>query len=57
MLKKVIVDKIPVKNILLELDEEGKFILEFEKISETRVKQLWNRSITKYLIKWKNLPT
>ena len=37
-LKKVIGDKIPIENILLEIDEEGKVILEPEKISETRTK-------------------
>ena len=55
-LKKVIGDKIPIQTILLELDEEGKVILEPEKLSETRTKQLRNRVITEYLIKWKNLP-
>ena len=55
-LKKVIGDKIPVKTILLELDEEGKIILELEVITETRIHPLRNRSISKYLIKWKNLP-
>ena len=39
-LKKVIGDKIPIQTILLELNEEGKFILEPEKISEIRTKQL-----------------
>ena len=55
-LKKVIGDKIPIQTILPELDEEGKVILELEKISETRTKQLRNRVIIEYLIKWKNLP-
>jgi hypothetical protein len=55
-LKKVIGDKIPVQNILLELDEEGKIILEPEAITDTRIHQLGNRSISKYLIKWKKLP-
>ena len=54
-LKKVIGDKIPIQSIMPELDEEGKLILEPEKISETRMKQLRNRVITEYLIKWKNL--
>ena len=55
-LKKVIGDKIPIQTILPELDEEGKVILEPEKISKTRTKQLRNRVITEYLVKWKNLP-
>ena len=54
-LKKVIGDKLPVQTILLELDEEGKIILELEAEKETRTRQLQNRSISEYLIKWKNL--
>ena len=34
---------IPIQAILLELDEEGKFILEPEKITERRTKQLCNQ--------------
>ena len=45
-----------VQTILPELDEEGKIILEPEAVMETRTRQLQNRSISKYLIKWKNLP-
>ena len=56
-LKKVIGDKLPVQTILPELDEEGKTILEPEAVTETRTQQLRNRSISEYLIKWKNLPT
>jgi len=35
-LKKVIGDKLPVQTLLLELDEEGKIILEPEVVIETR---------------------
>ena len=56
-LKKVIGENIPIQTIFLELDEEGKIILEPEAVTETRTRQLWNRSISEYLIKWKNLPT
>ena len=56
-LKKVIGDKLPVQTILPELDEEGKIILEPEVVIETRTRQLQNRSISEYLIKWKNLST
>ena len=56
-LKKVIGENIPVQTILPELDEEGKIILEPEAVTETRTRQLRNRSISEYLIKWKNLPT
>eukprot|EP00253_Pinus_taeda_P036062 PITA_36062 len=55
-LNKVIGDKLPVQTILSELDEEGKIILEPEAVIETRTRQLRNRSISEYLIKWKNLP-
>ena len=54
-LKKVIGDKIPFQTIFLDLDEEGKVILEPEKISKTRTKQVRNWVIIEYLIKWKNL--
>ena len=56
-LKKVIGDKSLVQTILPKLDEEGKIILEPEAVTETRTRQLRNRSISEYLIKWKNLPT
>jgi hypothetical protein len=56
-LKKVIGDKIPVQTILQELDEEGKIILEPESITGTRIRQLRNRPISEYLIKWRKLPT
>ena len=55
-LKKVIGDKLLVQTIFPELDEEGKTILEPEEVTKTRT-QLQNRSISEYLIKWKNLPT
>ena len=37
-LKKVIGEKIPVQTIFLELDEEGKIILEPEAVTETRTR-------------------
>ena len=55
-LKKVIENNIPVKIILLDINEEGKIILELETILETRIKHLQNRAITEYLMKCKNLP-
>jgi hypothetical protein len=54
-LKKVIGDNIPVQTIFPEINEEGKIILEPETILEARIKQLKNRAITKFLIKWKSL--
>jgi len=55
-LMKVIGDKIPVQTIFPELDEEVKIILEPEAITDTRICQLRNRSISEYLIKWRKLP-
>ena len=55
-LKKVIGDKIPFQTIFLELDEEGKVILDPEAITNKRIHQLRNRSISEYLIKWRKLP-
>jgi hypothetical protein len=43
-------------NKCLELDEEGKIILEPKAITDTRIRQLRNRSISEYLIKWRKLP-
>jgi hypothetical protein len=54
-LKKVIGDKIPVQTIFPELDKEGKIILDPEAITDTRIIQLRNRSISEYLIKWRKL--
>ena len=56
-LKKAIGESVTVQTILPELDEEGKIILEPEAVMEIRTRQLRNRSISEYLIKWKNLPT
>ena len=56
-LKKVIGENIPVKTILPELVEEGKIILDPEAITDTRIFQLRNRSISEYLIKWRKLST
>jgi hypothetical protein len=55
-LKKVIENNILVQTVLPKINEEGKVILELEKILETRIKKLRNRSIMEYLIKWKNPP-
>ena len=48
--------KIPIQTILLELYKEGKIILEPRAFIETRTSQIKNQSISKYFIKWKNLP-
>ena len=50
-LNKVIGDKIPFQTIFLELDEEWKIILDPKVITETRIHQIRNRSISEYLIK------
>jgi len=56
-LKKVIGDKLPIQTILSEPDEEGKTIFKPKAVTKTRTQKIGNRSISKYLIKWKNLPT
>ena len=56
-LKEVIGENLQVQTILPKLDEEEKIILKPEAVTETRTRQLRNRSISEYLIKWKNLPT
>jgi hypothetical protein len=45
-LKKVIGDKIPVQTTLPELDEEGKIMLEPKSVTDTRIHQLKNKSIS-----------
>ena len=50
-LKKVIGENLLVQTILPKLDEERKIILEPEAVTETRTRQLRNRSISEYLIK------
>jgi len=47
---------IPIQTIVPEIEEEGKIILEPGAVTEIRTPQLRNRSISEYLIKWKNLP-
>ena len=54
-LKKIIGDEIPIQLVLLEIDEEGKVILELEIFSKIRSKKLRSWVITKYLIKLKKL--
>ena len=56
-LKNVIGDKLPVQTIFPEIYEELIVILEPEAFTKTRTRQLRYRSISKYLIKWKNLST
>ena len=55
-LKKVIGQNIPTQIVLPELDEEGRIILEPECILQTCMKKLRNKTLTQYLIQWKNLP-
>ena len=55
-LKKVIGENLRFQTILPQLDEEVKIILEPEAVTETITRQLQNRSISDYLVEWKNLP-
>jgi hypothetical protein len=54
-LKKVIGDKISFQTMFPKLDEEGKKILDPEAITDTRIRQLRNKSILEYLVKWRKL--
>ena len=56
-LNKVIGEKLPFQKILLELDEEGKIILEPEEITEIRTTKLRNWSVPEYLIRWNKFST
>jgi len=47
---------IQIQTILLELEEEGKIILEPRAVIETITQKLGNQSISEYLMKWKDLP-
>ena len=46
----------PSSNYIARIDEEGKIILEHEAITDTRIRQLMNKSISEYLIKLRKLP-
>lgn len=54
-LKKVIGENIPTQIVLPELHDEGRIILEPKCILQTCMKNLRNRTLTQYLIQWKNL--
>ena len=41
---------------LLCTDDEGHLVLQPEAIIDTRERQLWNRTIWEFLVRWKNLP-
>ena len=56
MFEEVIGKNICTQTILPKLDEEGRIILEPECILQTRTKKLRNKTLTQYLIQWKNLP-
>ena len=52
-LKKVLGQTLSVQNFFLELDEEGKLILEQENVVDWNSISIRNRTIMEYLIKWK----
>ena len=54
-LKKVIGQNIPTQIVLPKHDEEGRIILEPECILQMCTKKLRNKTLTQYLIQWKNL--
>jgi len=51
------IKKIIIQNIMQELDEERRFILKPKSIIDTSNRNLRNRTITKFSIRWKNLST
>jgi hypothetical protein len=55
-LKNALGQHVTVIEELPPLDEEGKLILIPEDVLEVREKKLRNKSIKKYLFKWKNSP-
>ncbi len=55
-LKKVVGQQVTVSQELPPLDEEGQLVTDPEQILQVRERQLRNRVIREYLIKWKDLP-
>ena len=55
-LKKAIGRNIVSNMDLPPIDDEGHLILQLEAILDTRERQLRNRVIKEYLIRWRNLP-
>jgi hypothetical protein len=55
-LKRALGQHVVANEELPPVDEEGHLILIPEEILEVRVKQLRNRDIKEYLVKWKNFP-
>ena len=55
-LKKVLGQHVIPSNELPPLDNEGKLALHLEIILDKRERKLRNRTITEYLVKWKQLP-
>ena len=55
-LKKALGQHVTVTNELPPTDDEGHLVLQPEAIIDTRERQLWNRTIWEFLVRWKNLP-
>jgi hypothetical protein len=55
-LKRALVQHVVANKELPPVDEEGRLILILEEVLDVREKQLRNRDIKEYLIKWKILP-
>ena len=54
-LKTILGQTVPVKIRLPKLDEQGKLVLEPEKVIYQCYLSLWNRTIMEYLIMWTNM--
>lgn len=55
-LKKVLGQVLTPCEELPPLDDEGQLTLVLEVILDKREKKIWNKTITEFLTKWKNLP-
>jgi len=54
-LKKALGQYVTVTDELPPMDDEGNLVLQPEAIIDTRERQLWNRTIREFLVRWKNL--
>ena len=55
-LKKALGQQVKVTNELPPMDDEGHLVLQLEAIIDTRERQLRNRTVREFLVRWKNLP-
>ena len=56
ILKKQVGDKVVTQTNMPTIDEEGRTILKPERIIETQIRNLRNKRIKRYKVKWEDLP-